>query len=169
MGKFLAVIAGLLLSCGVLACECAFVPLGTEEAQSAKNVFVFRLMASRVDNTSTEERNSILGTIEVVARIRGSATKVRHVRYSISECCGSRLEVGKYYVAFLPSDISIFDGNGSNLLPLWQGFGQSEANNLEAVLRGKKRLEDTFAFGLQEIDQVRPPPPPCPAITKKSK
>ncbi len=41
-------------------------------------------------------------------------------------------------------------------------FGREDADLLEAVLRGKKEVDDAFSYGVQEIMQVRPPPPPCP-------
>ena len=168
MGKILALAVGLLLAGAANACSCAFAPLGNEEARAAKNVFVFRLMEAHVEQpTSSESSNFVTGTITVMARVRGT-TKAREIRFSTFYCCGSRLEVGKYYVAFLSSDTTSFDGNASNLLPLWQGFGQREADDLEAVLRGKKNLEDSFAYGLQEINQIRPPPPPCPAHKMQS-
>ena len=160
---------GLLSSGFASACSCAFPPLSTQEARAAKSVFVFRLMDARVEPIkSGSSGHLVTGTIKVMARIRG-ATKAKEIRFSTFYCCGSRLEVGKYYVAFLTSDAPRFDGNAGNLLPLWQEFGQSEANDLEAVLRGKKQLEESFAYGLQEINQVRPPPPPCPAQKKGSR
>jgi hypothetical protein len=167
MGRVLALVVGLLLGGAAFACQCSFVPLGTKEAQAATNVFVFRLMDARVvPGVKDAPNTSVVGTIKVVAHIRGR-TRAQQIRYSTFYCCGSRLEIGKYYIAFLSSDAPKFDANASNVLPLWQDFGRREADNLEAVLRGKKQLEDVFPYGLDEIHQVRPPPPPCSAQAKK--
>ena len=167
MGRILALVVGLLLASAADACSCDFAPLGTKEARAARNVFVFRLMDARVEPaTAGASSNWVVGTVKVEARVRGS-TKAQQIRFSTFYCCGSRLEVGKHYIAFLSSDTPRFDGNASNVLPLWEDFDREQADALEAVLRGKTKLEDVFAYGLEEINQVRPPPAPCPPRGKK--
>ncbi len=157
------------MSCDAIACSCSFAPLGTQEAQSARNIFVFQLTDAHVEHSAPNGYGTwVVGTIKVLDQVRGT-TKARQVRYSTYMCCGSRLEVGKYYIAFLASDASRFDGNAGNLLPLWGGFDQKEAASLNAVLHGTKDLEDVFPFGLKEIQQVRPPPPPCPSQGKTNR
>jgi hypothetical protein len=169
MRRILALIVGLLLAGAADACSCAFAPLGTKEAQAARNVFVFRLMDARMEQTTAgASSNWVVGTVKILAQVRGS-TKTQQIRFSTFYCCGSRLEVGKNYIAFLSSDTLRFDGNASNLVPLWEDFDREDADALEAVLHGKKQLEDVFAYGLEEINQVRPPPPPCPPQGKKSR
>ena len=169
MKRILVLLVGLLLGGTAEACQCSFIPLGTKEAQAARNVFVFRLIDARIDQDTTgNPSNSVAGTIKVLAHVRGR-TRAQQVRYSTSWCCGSRPEVGKYYIAFLSSDAPRFDGNASNVLPLWQEFGRDEADRLEAVLRGKSRLEEVFAYGVDEIHQMRLPPPPCSDRDKKAR
>ncbi|MDR7135732.1 hypothetical protein J2X06_002950 [Lysobacter niastensis] len=156
MEKVVALIVSLLLAGAAQACECAFSGLDTAQARTARNVFVFRLTDARAGKDT-----QVIGTIKVLADVRGKTT-AQEVRYSTFYCCGSRLEVGKYYVGFLPANSARFNGNAGNILPLWGEFDRETADNLEAVLRGKLQLEDAFSYGLEEINQIRPPPAPCP-------
>lgn len=170
MTRTLVLLVGLLFGGTADACQCAFIPLDSKQAQAARHVFVFRLMDARIDkDTTAEPRDSITGTIKILAHVRGRAS-AKAIRYSTSWCCGSRLEVGKYYVAFLSLDAPRFYANASNVLPLWQEFGQEEANRLESVLRGKSRLEEAFAYGVDEIHTMRLPPPlRCSDQSKKAR
>jgi hypothetical protein len=168
MTRTLVLLVGLLLGSTAHACQCSFIPLDSKQAQSARNVFVFRLVNARIDKDTTGELDdSVTGTIKVLARVRGR-TDAQEIRYSTSWCCGSRLEVGKYYIAFLSIDEPRFDANASNVLPLWQEFGREEAVKLESVLRGKSRLEEAFTYGVDEIHTMRPPPP-CSDQSKKAR
>jgi hypothetical protein len=157
MKRTLVLLVGLLLGGAAEACQCSYIPLDTKRAQAARNVFVFQLIDAHVDHDASD---SVAGTIKVLAHVRGR-TKAKQIRYSTYWCCGSRLEVGKYYIGFLSSNATRFDANAGNVLPLWQEFGREEADRLEAVLRGKSRLEVAFAYGVEEISSMRLPPPPC--------
>ena len=168
MGKITALVFCLLVSGVANACQCAFSHLDTAQARAANNVFVFQLLDARVaQEVNAPSSSGVVGSIKVLANVRGK-TNAREVRYSTFYCCGSRLEVGKYYVGFLPSDTASFYGNAGNILPLWNGINRATADKLEAVLRGGKRLEDAFSYGLEEIHQMRPPPSPCPEDGKDS-
>ena len=154
-------VAGAALSGTASACSCAFDLLDTEQARSVEHVFVFRLMSARADKWPR-----VVGTIQVLANVRGR-TEVREIGYSTYHCCGSRFEVGKDYIGFLPAGAlpagkDSFEANAGNVLPLMFGFDRDVAGRLEAVLRGKGHLEDDFSYGMDEINQMRPPPPPCP-------
>lgn len=169
MTKILLLLVGFLFGGVANACQCSFIPLDSKQAQAARNVFVFRLTDARIAKDTTGEPNDLVaGTIKVLAHVRGR-TNAQEIRYSTSWCCGSRLEVGKYYIAFLSLDARRFDANASNVLPLWQGFGRDEAERLESVLRGRSRLEEDFAYGVDEIQTMRPPPLPCPDQSKKDR
>ena len=169
MARILLLVVGLLFGHAAEACQCSFIPLNAKQAQAARNVFVFQLMDARIDqDVIGRPSDSVTGTIKVLAHVRGR-TKAQQIRYSTSWCCGSRLEVGKYYIGFLSSNATHFDANASNVLPLWQEFGREEADRLEAVLRGKARLEEAFAYGVDEISTMRLPPPPCSDQSKKAR
>lgn len=171
MGRILVLVLGIFSAAAADACVCSTVQLGNKEVQAARYVFVFRLMDAHVDaeqDTPIVSSESVIGTIRVAAHVRGR-TKAKEIRYSTDYCCGSRLEVGKNYIGFLGSDGGRFYASASNVIPLWGYFGRDEADSLEAVLRGKKKLEDAFAYGIGEINQVRPPPPPCPTRRKKAR
>jgi hypothetical protein len=165
MRSIAAVIFGWLLCGTALACSCVHHQLDTETARKASHVFVFRVVSTQVGDATDEDPFGdyrISARIRVLAHVRGK-TSARELDYSIHWCCGIRLETGKDYLGFLPADRQLFQANLSNVLPLWDRFTREQADQLEAVLRGKKSLEEAFLYGMQEIPQVRPPPAPCPA------
>ena len=162
MGKILALIIGLLAVNAAQACSCAYGSLNSDKVRVASHVFVFRLLDARFEQGAEDpSQNSVIGTIHIVANLRGKTTS-REIRYSISNCCGSRMEVGKYYVGFQSSDVAQFKVNAGNTLMLWNGYGREIADKLAAVLRGEERLDDAFAYGLEEINLEWPPRPRCP-------
>jgi len=164
MKVILALLVGLLFTGAASACECAFAPLTPIEARTASIVFAFRLLDARIEqSTGAEGSDSVVGNIQIVARFRGSPA-AEQVRYSVSPCCGSRLEVGKYYIAFLPKDSHLFDGNSSNLRGLFEPFSQHHAELLERLLNGTDEHDSSFYTTFLDISQFPAPPPPCLAL-----
>jgi len=160
MRRLMVLLLGIIAFGNALACSCAYAPLTSEAARGASNVFVFRLLSARVSGEPGAE-SRVTGRIQVLANVR-SRTTARDIVFMTQQCCGIRMEVGKDYVGFLSADARHFSANGGNVLPLWGRFGETDAGLLEAVLRGHRNVEGAFAYGSQEIMQVRPPPPPCP-------
>ena len=161
MKIILVLVVGLLFGGAAKACECPFAPITPIEARAASNVFVFRLTDARVEQLASQERSdSVVGAIEIVSVVRGS-TNAQTIRYTTTPCCGSVFQVGKYYIAFLSSDSRQFDGNSSNILGLWDGFGQHEIDRLEEMLSSKNENEDRFASAFEDVSQLVVPPPPC--------
>ena len=131
------------------------------EARAASNIFVFRLTDARIEQLTAEDRSdSVVGSIEIVAAVRGR-TKAQTIRYTTSPCCGSIFQIGKYYIAFLSSDSNLFDGNVSNVLGLSDGFDKNSIDRLEDLLSGKNQDELRFASAFEDISQLVIPPPPC--------
>ena len=151
-----------LVPCGrAEACSCA-AGLTSGSAREASNVFVFRLLSAQADvSRKPGAEFQVTGRIQVLANVRGRTTS-RDIDFSTYWCCGIRMEVGKEYIGFLPSDARHFRANAGNVLPLSESYGKVQAEMLEAVLRGTREIDEAFSYGVQEIMQIRPPPAPCP-------
>lgn len=168
MKIFFLLLFGFLATSEALACECAL-PLTSETARKAPNVFVFRLLGAQMDSTeSSGYGDSARGRIQVVANVRGK-TSAKEIIYSVSRwCCGLKLAPGAYYIAVLPKDSGHFNVSAANLLGLQMGFNRNEADLLESVLRGKRKLEDAFPAGVSMLGGMCPPPDPVnPTIRAK--
>jgi hypothetical protein len=127
-------LCGLLATSQAMACECP-VPLTSEDARKATNVFVFRLLGTQMDpNTNSYFDEAATGRVQVVANVRGKTT-AKEIVYSTSRfCCGLKLATGAYYIAVLDEDAKRFNASPANLIGLQIGFGRSEADLLESVL-----------------------------------
>jgi hypothetical protein len=156
------------------ACECAFSPLSTESVRSAKSVFVFRLLSSELQAKGSDLPISavVVGKIQVVDVIRGTS-KAKTILYSTHQCCGTRLDVGKYYAAFVQADEAQLLGNSGNLIELGEMYYPTRGSRakIEAMLAGRKSLEKSFSeYSLDRTQQVpRPPAPYCPNDQKRGK
>ena len=153
------------------ACECNFDPLTDDSVRAAKNLFVFRLVSAEIisDDLKLPATSQISGSIEIVETIRGKPT-FKTIIYNTFNCCGSRLDVGHYYVAFSSESGVQFLGNSGNLVSLgdWYDKKFSPRKDIEKVLTKKATVKQAFiAFSRERIDQTPPPPPPpCPQNTK---
>ncbi len=167
MNKLIAIVALLLTSWPVNACQCVFAPLDTQSVRDAKNVFVFRLLSAELQTAGSDQplTTTVAGRIQVVDILRGTSN-ARNIRYSTHQCCGTRLDVGKYYAAFTSEIGSELLGNSGNLIEAGEMYYPSSGvrAKIEAVLSGKKRLESVFSeYALDRTQQVpRPPAPYCP-------
>lgn len=169
MKKFVALTLGLALTGQAWACSCVDWGISSENARTAKNVFVFRLLATELlSEPSGEAAYRVEGRIQVLANVRGR-TSTRKITYSTYYCCGIRMETGKQYIGFTQENTVSLAATSGNVLPIWGSFDRSTADALEAVLRGRRKLEEAFEYGSDEIHQMRPPPPPCPSTKTRSR
>lgn len=146
------------------ACECDFPPLDTAAARNAREIFVFRLLSAEVRDDKDYDRggNRIVGRIKVITRLRGTARQIREVHFSTSDCCGTRLDVGDYFVAFLPSMNGKFTTNSGNVLSVGREYPLAQTHDkLSAILAGKTRLEDVFSRAYRDRIEQWPVLPPC--------
>ncbi len=161
MKKFFVALCFALASSPGLACECSFGPLDDQAIDGAKHVFAFRLLSVAIDQPGAspdEVLYEAVGKIEVTETLRGNGSQFRRVRFTTFQCCGTRLDVGHVYFAFVSNDGPEFDGNIGSLL--------AERSNLDDVLAGKAKLRkgalDASSSRISEI-----PPPPAPCLQKK--
>lgn len=145
------------------ACECMNNSLDREVVQEAKDVVVFRVIGTGV-STDQGDRMAI-ANIAVVDRIRGKS-KIERIRYSISWCCGVRIEAGGYYVLFAHKASDSIQAHAGNLLAVGDEYDPAGMlrTDLLDVLAGRRAID----AGITEYTQRRlpkippPPPPPCP-------
>ena len=159
IGRLVALAAGWMLAGSAAACSCSGAPLDDEAARRAAEVFVFQLTEAKVVSDPPLVP-TMVGSVRVVAHVRGRS-KAREVTYQAGWCCGTRMEIGRYYVAFLDEAGARFTGNLENLVPLPYVGDAGDTSAIEAVLAGERSLLDAFPQG--EMHTVpAPPPPPCP-------
>ncbi|NZA26228.1 hypothetical protein H0E84_07495 [Luteimonas sp. SJ-92] len=167
MKKLIMLAVALAFSQPAQACQCAFPPLDTQSVREAKNVFVFRLLDARLqtEGSALPLTATVLGNIEIVDTIRGTADAKR-IRYSVHQCCGTRLDVGKYYLALSSDSGPEIHGHSGNLIEAGEMYypGSGTRERIETVLSGEEGLENAFsAYALDRTQQIpRPPPPNCP-------
>ena len=157
-----------LLASPAQACTC-FPPLNNQSVRVAKNIFVFRFVGSELQSDGADAAIAlVLGNMIVVENLRGE-TKATRFTYSTQWCCGIRLDVGKYYAAFVAEDDSAqFSGTNANLLELGDSYNsQTDGAKLRTIVSGKKKLEAVFDQSqIDRIEQVPRPPPPDPKDKK---
>ncbi|NUO75919.1 MAG: hypothetical protein HOQ32_07885 [Lysobacter sp.] len=173
MSKFIAFFLAFALPGIANACQCAFPPLDTESVREAKSIFIFRLLSAELQPTGSNQPLStmITGKIQVVDTIRGSA-EAKTIRYSTHQCCGTRLDVGKYYAAFTPGPSRELLGNSGNLLEVGEMYYPKSGSRakIESVISGGRTLEKVFSeYALDRTQQIpRPPAPYCPSSEKRA-
>lgn len=165
MLRSLTLVLTLALPSAVHACTCSFMPASTESVRAARDVFTFRLVEARVaiDRHGKAARDEIVGKVELVERIRGTRKPVREMRFSLGRCCGSRFDVGGYFVAFVNVDGETFVGHSGNVVEIGNDVSlQGARDNIAALLKGDKRLEEAFPRWQLERTEQSPVPLPCP-------
>jgi hypothetical protein len=171
MFKFILFAISLTFSCVVHACTCSFVPINSEATRAAKNVFIFRLIQAKVNliNGHVGSTPEIIGQIEVIDRLRGDEKRVKEIKFSTSSCCGSRFDVGSYFVAFVSEVGPRFVANNGNVVEIGREYPLPQTRaNLLAVLDGEKRFEDVFSREFRDRTEQFPIQPPCPGKDRKS-
>ncbi len=159
------------LSFNAAACSCAFAPLNNGTVRNANDIFVFQLISAKIEPETSNPlvAREVVGEIRIVDVLRGER-RVRSMRYSSSFCCGTRMYVGQYYVAFISSKEVEFSGNTGNLLNLGdltlnQTYRVSSElrGRLLSVASGQKSLEQEFGeFPNEKMFTLPRPPDPCP-------
>lgn len=172
MRKIIVFVIAVLASTAAAACQCAGPPLDTVSARRAKHVFVFRLLSSELQTEGSDQpwTTRVIGKIQVVDTLRGTAN-TKTIRYSTQQCCGVRLDVGKYYAAFASDAGPQLSGDLGNLLELGEmSPGSGDRARIESVLSGKSSLEKAFSeYTLDRLHQIPRPPEPCPSNNQKSR
>jgi hypothetical protein len=142
------------------ACECSFGPLSDSTVREATHVFVFRVEAATLENSTASPAYRAVASIDLVDSVLGDA-RPKSLGFSTHWCCGSSLDLGHYYAAFLQGDPgSDFFAHAGNLLPLGLFYGTEERKRLEKVVRLGSPLEACFGEWPSTKVEISPPPPP---------
>ena len=143
------------------ACTCSGLPLSTETARQAKHVFMFQLVSAKTRTDQNKEPN-IVGEVKTFDRLRGNGKLPTEVRFSTNKCCGTRLDVGGYFVAFLPNIGETFTANNNNVIEIGKEHPLHESIGLiQAVLKGSRTLEENFSREYLDRVEQFPIQPPC--------
>ena len=132
---------------------------------------MFQLTASRLATPPKEVQGTVHGEIRVMKVLRGTAAISPKMRYYTGECAGSRLDIGHYYVAFVPdARPGWWAGRGTVIhlgaLPPMDGDGAIA--EVRKVLDGRVALERTSLIdGRDFVGSGWPPPPPSPPKAAK--
>jgi len=161
MFRYLLFLCIFTLPIQVNACTCTGLPLSTETVQQAKHIFMFQLVSAKA-RTEQNKELSIVGAVKTFDRLRGNGKLPTEVRFSTSKCCGTRLDVGGYFVAFLPNVGKTFTADNNNVIEIGKEYPISESLELiQNILEGSKTLEENFSREyLDRIEQF-PIQPPC--------
>lgn len=146
------------------ACSCAPELLDFAGVLRAKNVFIFHLVSARAlpDRAGDVSGPQIEGTIEVVDWLRGQG-KYRKMRFSTGRCCGSRFDVGTYFVGFVSERGPAFRAHFGNVVEIGTHHDVQEARkDIAAVLSGQRQLDDVFPRSVRERTEQSVVPLPCP-------
>lgn len=172
MTKLIALILLVLLSNATFACQCSYSNVSTESVRSAKNIFVFRLISAELLKSKSKSfvQDQVVGEIELIESIRGKS-QFKTIRFSTFWCCGTRLDLGRTYAAFVSGSDNEFYGSSENLLDL--GFSNAPMKEFRAkilaVLSGSAELDNALKeYSQRRIDTLPPPPPPPPPCPKVS-
>lgn len=142
----------------VQACECVE-QMTNETARKASNVFVFRVLSTEVGEV--DGVRMAVGKIKVISNVRGKTT-ASEIYYRTGYCCGVSMDPGIEYIGVLQADARRFEANTASVLKIFfEKFDRHEADELEALLRGKKTIHEAFPFGPRAITHGYPPPPLC--------
>jgi len=143
-----------------LACECAFGPLVDRTVRDAREIFVFRLDSAEIEDPEAERAWSVRARIRIVDSVLGSA-RPQQITYSTHWCCGSSLDLGHYYAAFLGADPGLeFQAHDGNLMPLGLSYDPQLRERLDKVVRDSVSLEACFGDWPSRNIEINPPPPP---------
>lgn len=88
-----------IFSSAVQACTCSVSPPTTNSLRSANEVFIFRLLDAKLAAKKPHGANQeIVGNIKIVERLRGTSGRLSQIRFFTGKCCGTRLDVGAYFL-----------------------------------------------------------------------
>lgn len=173
MARNLAILIAIALPGTAGACQCSFPPLDTAHVRAAKTVFVFRLIGAELQpkGNSGFEASTVVGKIQVLHTLRGATTATR-IRYSNFWCCGTRLEVGRSYFAFVSEEGAELAINSGNVLQEDESGHEDNPwvrKRIEEVLNGSRTLDSALPASWQGQTLLPPPPPPPPSCPPKAK
>jgi hypothetical protein len=149
------------------ACTCSSTPLSTEVARSAKSVVIFRLVQAQLPDESDRGSHSheVQGKVTMMEQLRGHGPAVQEVNYSTSACCGVRLDVGSYYVAFVSGSGTRFRAHTENVVDLGPAKPSPETRaGIVDLINGRKTLDQVFPRAMRDRVEQSPIPIPCPRM-----
>ena len=151
------------------ACECSYLLLKNRTVIEAKHIFIFRLLGAKAMAGEADDptANRVTAQVKIVKQLRGRG-EYSSMEYDTFRCCGTRLDVGHFYVAFLNDTDSPFVGNPGNLIEVSESAAEDVSGELYDVVSGKRTVESVYGeFPSERLFQVQRPPVPCPRSSTK--
>lgn len=169
----LSIILSVFFSTTASACTCSHIPLNTETIKNSSNVFIFRLIGAKVKHASNSLATDVEGEIKVVERIRGTKYSYKRIHFSTSLCCGLRLDVGHYFVAFTSENGPTLSINSGNILDIGETYfsdARGEMNIKEKINKityHNATLENFFPRA--DVERIEQLPVLRPCVQNKVK
>lgn len=140
----------------LMACDCQFSEISADAVRSAGVVLIGKVRNAQL---SAQYDRHVVGEIEVVRTLVGEISGSLGFSYSTVWCCGSRIEVGSYYLVFTNSTDDLFLHHG-NTLHLGITFSADEieidriANEIARIRSGTQDLSNLTrpGYGRVHID-----------------
>jgi hypothetical protein len=169
-----AILAIAVAPSAALGCECSYAPIGDSTVRASKSIFVFQLLAAEVQygEEVAPASQAIAAKVRVIEHLSGQDDRPAAMSYNTLRCCGTRLDVGHFYAAFLSEPGDPFFGHPGNLLHLGEFYEpeSSRSSRLKSVVSGELTLEDAYGrFPDERQNQFPPPPPPCPRESSRQR
>jgi len=146
------------------ACECSYPFLENRTVIEARHIFIFQLLGAKAEAGEGDNPpvNRVIAQIRIVKQLRGRS-EYASMEYDTFWCCGTRLDIGHFYVAFLTDTDGPFVGNPGNLIEVSESAAEDVSGKLYDVVSGKRTLESEYGeFPSERLFQVPRPPEPCP-------
>ncbi len=165
----LSVAISLFAVADVFACDCSGTNLTPSAAQSASNVFLFKLMSAEVEDGNGTE-GGVVGNVQVLKTYIGKGSQYKRIRSHIRQCCGTRLIVGFSYLAFTSEQGTAFTGNSGSILDInitsYNMSQESVDEMVERILNEDAAHEARYwGESWRRLQIVPVPNPPCKEIT----
>jgi hypothetical protein len=171
MRKVIASLALALLALPAVACECMQYEPTESSIARASRIFVFQVAATAADVSPDGAIHPWLGKVSfrVADQIVGGGPSVGTASFSFSDCCGSRFEVGHYYLAFLELEDSQPQFTPANVIYYGTFYHEGSEVALESIIasvqEGATFREAFSRFDLyRAVTEPQPPSPPCIAV-----
>jgi hypothetical protein len=173
MSKIILIFFVLFFAETIIACECDIPEISDQEFKDAKNIFLFRVRSTQIiEGKDTPIENGMaVGAIRIVENYKGTA-HYSSIQYSTSYCCGSKFEIGNYYLAVVDKDGKLFRASPTNTIHFGKAFELSIGqiapyanlfrDRIMSAVNGSAPFSKVFPTENRRTTSSVPPPPPPP-------
>jgi hypothetical protein len=171
MHRLILLLSLLFFAQPIVACSCDSEEISDQQFKNAKNIFLFRIRSIHViEGKNVPIENGIaVGAIRVVENYKGTA-HYSSFQYSTSYCCGSKFQVGEYYLAILDKDGKLLSASPENTIGMGRSLEQEKGlmgpnqirRRILSAVDGLELFSKAFPVEHRMTTSSVPPPPPPP-------